>query len=75
MDKTPVILFLLLAMSPLPVVSLMKMRQAMQARARYSRDQNWSQEYSAGMFAIMMGGIFGLTICPYLAYGYYLLFR
>lgn len=75
MDKTPVVLFLLLAISPLPVVTFHKMRWAMKWRAEYSRRSEWRAEYSAGMFGMLMAGAFALTLSPYLAAAYYLLIR
>jgi hypothetical protein len=75
MDKTPVMLFLLLALSPLPCVTLQKMRWAMKLRQEYALNQNWSAEYSTGMFGILMGGVLGLSVTPYLIYAYFVLFR
>jgi hypothetical protein len=73
MDKTPVILFLLLMISPLPVVIFRKMRWAMKRRQEHASNQEWSAEYSSGMFGILMAGAFGLTVTPYLLYAYYIL--
>lgn len=75
MDKTTIILFLLLALSPLPVITFRKMLWAMKRRHEYALNQNWSAEYSTGMFGILMGGAFGLTVTPYLIYSYYILSR
>ncbi|WP_171049052.1 hypothetical protein [Rhizobium sp. MHM7A] len=46
MDKAPIILFLLLAISPLPVITFRKMLWAMKRRHEYALNQHWSAEYS-----------------------------
>jgi hypothetical protein len=66
MDKMPVILFSLLSILPLPIVAFRKMRWAMKCRTEHARNNEWSAEYSIGMFAILMAGAFALTISPYL---------